>query len=164
MLKRKSMLFPSPKSGAAAMMAIRILLDHDVREEDIVLLSLLMAEAGVHSLAYAFPRVVLLTTAVHSQINEHFNSSWRGDNFGEAQFKEKNKENPRERASAFGGFEAAPLLSESVDPLQRIMLFLAGKLNEKPSPFPHSQQTISCVSAVRRSSWSPRTTRRRKWS
>ena len=47
--------------GAAAMMAIRILLDHDVLEENIFLLSLLMAEAGVHSLAYAFPKVTVET-------------------------------------------------------------------------------------------------------
>uniref|UniRef100_A0A1I7WMK1 Uridine kinase n=1 Tax=Heterorhabditis bacteriophora TaxID=37862 RepID=A0A1I7WMK1_HETBA len=42
--------------GAAAMMAIRILLDHDVPEENIYLLSLLMSEPGVHALAYAFPK------------------------------------------------------------------------------------------------------------
>lgn len=44
-------------TGAAAMMAIRVLLDHDVLEENIILVSLLMAEIGVHSIAYAFPHV-----------------------------------------------------------------------------------------------------------
>ena len=39
------------------MMAIRILLDHDVAEESMSLCSLLMAEPGVHALAYAFPKV-----------------------------------------------------------------------------------------------------------
>ena len=33
-------------TGAAAMMAIRVLLDHEVKEEDIILVSLLMAESG----------------------------------------------------------------------------------------------------------------------
>jgi uridine kinase len=33
-------------TGAAAMMAIRVLLDHDVPEENINLVSLLMAESG----------------------------------------------------------------------------------------------------------------------
>lgn len=33
-------------TGAAAMMAIRVLLDHDVPEQNIVLVSLLMAESG----------------------------------------------------------------------------------------------------------------------
>uniref|UniRef100_A0A8C7EFI8 Phosphoribosyltransferase domain-containing protein n=1 Tax=Nothoprocta perdicaria TaxID=30464 RepID=A0A8C7EFI8_NOTPE len=51
-------------TGAAAMMAVRVLLDHDVQEERIFLLSLLMAEMGVHSVAYAFPRVRIITTAV----------------------------------------------------------------------------------------------------
>lgn len=44
-------------TGAAAIMAIRILLDHDVPEKNILLVSLLMAEIGVHSVAYAFPQV-----------------------------------------------------------------------------------------------------------
>lgn len=34
-------------TGAAAMMAIRVLLDHDVPEENILLVSLLMAESGM---------------------------------------------------------------------------------------------------------------------
>ena len=44
-------------TGAAAMMAVRVLLDHDVPEDNILLVSLLMAEIGVHSIAYAFPKV-----------------------------------------------------------------------------------------------------------
>lgn len=45
-------------TGAAALMAIRVLLDYDVPEENIQLVSLLMAEIGVHSIAYAFPKVI----------------------------------------------------------------------------------------------------------
>ena len=44
-------------TGASCIMAIRVLLDHDVPEENIMLVSLLMAEIGVHSIAYAFPKV-----------------------------------------------------------------------------------------------------------
>lgn len=33
-------------TGAAAMMAIRVLLDHDVQEENIILLSMLMGDSG----------------------------------------------------------------------------------------------------------------------
>lgn len=47
------------------MMAIRVLLDHDVLEENILLLSLLMAGTGVHSLAYAFPKVCLSSNLIH---------------------------------------------------------------------------------------------------
>lgn len=46
--------------------------DHDVQEDRIFLLSLLMAEMGVHSVAYAFPRVRIITTAVDKRINEEF--------------------------------------------------------------------------------------------
>lgn len=70
-------------SGAAAIMAIRILLDHDVKEENITLLSLLMAEAGVNSIAYAFPRVNLVTTAVDNHINQLCNIIPGMGNFGD---------------------------------------------------------------------------------
>ncbi|TKR62374.1 hypothetical protein L596_026350 [Steinernema carpocapsae] len=73
-------------TGAAAMMAIRILLDHDVKEENIHLLSLLMAESGVHSLAYAFPKVKLLTTAVDPHINDNFHIIPGIGNFGDRYF------------------------------------------------------------------------------
>merc|ERR1719510_2949898 len=59
-------------TGAAAIMAIRVLLDHDVPEEHIYLVSLLMAESGVHTIAYAFPNVKIITTAVDPEINDKF--------------------------------------------------------------------------------------------
>ena len=46
----------SVATGAAAMMAIRVLLDHDVLEQNILLVSLLMAAPGVHAIAYAYPK------------------------------------------------------------------------------------------------------------
>jgi uridine kinase len=58
-------------TGAAAMMAIRVLLDHSVEEENIILVALLMAEQGVHNVAYAFPKVKIVTTAVDPELNEH---------------------------------------------------------------------------------------------
>uniref|UniRef100_A0A3Q3JPS8 Phosphoribosyltransferase domain-containing protein n=1 Tax=Monopterus albus TaxID=43700 RepID=A0A3Q3JPS8_MONAL len=39
--------------GAAAMMAVRVLLDHEVQEDKIMLVSLLMPELGVPSVVYA---------------------------------------------------------------------------------------------------------------
>lgn len=35
-------------TGAAAMMAIKVLLDHDVPEDNILIVSLLMAESGMY--------------------------------------------------------------------------------------------------------------------
>lgn len=46
--------------------------DHDVQEEKILLVSLLMAEMGVHSVAYAFPQVKIITTAVDKKVNDLF--------------------------------------------------------------------------------------------
>ncbi|XP_026126114.1 uridine-cytidine kinase-like 1a [Carassius auratus] len=57
-------------TGAAAMMAVRVLLDHDVQEDKVLLVSLLMAELGVHSVAYAFPRVKIITTAVDKSLDD----------------------------------------------------------------------------------------------
>ncbi|XP_032072141.1 uridine-cytidine kinase-like 1 isoform X1 [Thamnophis elegans] len=73
-------------TGAAAMMAIRVLLDHDVQEDRIFLLSLLMAEMGVHSVAYAFPRVHIITTAVDKRVNEEFHIIPGIGNFGDRYF------------------------------------------------------------------------------
>lgn len=49
-----------------------LLKDHDVPEDKIFLLSLLMAEMGVHSVAYAFPKVRIITTAVDKEVNDQF--------------------------------------------------------------------------------------------
>uniref|UniRef100_A0A8C8SLY6 Uridine-cytidine kinase n=1 Tax=Pelusios castaneus TaxID=367368 RepID=A0A8C8SLY6_9SAUR len=73
-------------TGAAAMMAVRVLLDHDVHEEKIFLLSLLMAEMGVHSVAYAFPHVRIITTAVDKKVNEEFHIIPGIGNFGDRYF------------------------------------------------------------------------------
>ncbi|XP_052685835.1 uridine-cytidine kinase-like 1 isoform X2 [Crassostrea angulata] len=73
-------------TGAAAMMAIRVLLDHDVPEKNITLLSLLMAESGVHSVAYAFPKVKIVTTAVDKEVNEQFHILPGIGNFGDRYF------------------------------------------------------------------------------
>lgn len=73
-------------TGAAAMMAIRVLLDHDVPEENILIVSLLMAEIGVHSIAYAFPGVRIVTTALDPEINEKFYVLPGIGNFGDRYF------------------------------------------------------------------------------
>ena len=65
------------------MMAIRVLLDHDVPEENINLVSLLMAESGVHTIAYAFPHVKIVTTAVDPEINDKFHVLPGIGNFGD---------------------------------------------------------------------------------
>ncbi|XP_034761858.1 uridine-cytidine kinase-like 1 isoform X1 [Acipenser ruthenus] len=73
-------------TGAAAMMAVRVLLDHDAQEEKIFLVSLLMAEMGVHSVAYAFPQVKIITTAVDKKVNDLFHIIPGIGNFGDRYF------------------------------------------------------------------------------
>ncbi|XP_005090134.1 uridine-cytidine kinase-like 1 [Aplysia californica] len=73
-------------TGAAAMMAIRVLLDHDVPEDKILLCSLLMAQSGVNSVAYAFPKVKIVTTAVDKEVNEAFHILPGIGNFGDRYF------------------------------------------------------------------------------
>uniref|UniRef100_A0A0A9YDW2 Uridine kinase n=1 Tax=Lygus hesperus TaxID=30085 RepID=A0A0A9YDW2_LYGHE len=73
-------------TGAAAMMAIRVLLDHDVPEENILIVSLLMAESGVQTIAYAFPQVRIVTSAVDPEINDKFYVLPGIGNFGDRYF------------------------------------------------------------------------------
>ncbi|KAK1337064.1 LOW QUALITY PROTEIN: hypothetical protein QTO34_001686 [Cnephaeus nilssonii] len=95
-------------TGAAAMMAVRVLLwtrrlraaaggwaspscpfwrrTTTVPEDKIFLLSLLMAEMGVHSVAYAFPRVRIITTAVDKRVNDLFRIIPGIGNFGDRYF------------------------------------------------------------------------------
>lgn len=73
-------------TGAAAMMAIRVLLDHEVPEENIFIVSLLMAESGVHTIAYAFPKVKIVTSAVDPEVNEKFYVIPGIGNFGDRYF------------------------------------------------------------------------------
>lgn len=52
-------------TGAAAFMGIRVLLDHGVPQDQILLLTLLSsAQAGLWSIHHAFPRVRIITASV----------------------------------------------------------------------------------------------------
>ncbi|XP_056278957.1 uridine-cytidine kinase-like 1a isoform X3 [Pseudoliparis swirei] len=73
-------------TGAAAMMAVRVLLDHEVQEERIALVSLLMAELGVHSVAYAFPKVKIITTAVDKSLDDFLHVISGIGDFGDRYF------------------------------------------------------------------------------
>ena len=71
-LKGKHVLLMDPVlgTGATAIMAIRVLLDHDVQEDHIVFLTLIAAPLGLHNVAYAFPEVTIVTTAVDDEIDD----------------------------------------------------------------------------------------------
>ena len=71
-------------TGAAAMMAIRVLLDHDVPEDRIFLCSLLMAQSGIyrqlldttlsvtHCVKYAIPGLIYLKIVLNSLLPGRF--------------------------------------------------------------------------------------------
>ena len=54
------------------MMAIRVLLDHNVPEKNITLVSLLMTRKGVQNIAYAFKSIQMVTSEVDPSFNELF--------------------------------------------------------------------------------------------
>ncbi|RUS26564.1 hypothetical protein BC938DRAFT_470596 [Jimgerdemannia flammicorona] len=51
-------------TGAAGLMAIRVLRDHDVPEDHIIFLTFLAAPQGIHVIANAFPKVRIVTSMV----------------------------------------------------------------------------------------------------
>ena len=57
------------------MMAIRVLLDHDVPESNITLLSILSAKTGAQSIAYAFPEVRYSAKYLMKCLSSHFRYS-----------------------------------------------------------------------------------------
>jgi len=63
-----------------------VLLDHDVPQERILLCSLLMARSGVHNIAYAFPKVRIVTSAVDPDVNDTFYVIPGIGNFGDRFF------------------------------------------------------------------------------
>lgn len=73
-------------TGAAAMMAIRVLLDHAVPEERILFQTLIASPPGLHALAYAFPKITIVTTAIDMELNEKFHLLPGVGNFGDRYF------------------------------------------------------------------------------
>ncbi|BEI84761.1 hypothetical protein CcaverHIS002_0501620 [Cutaneotrichosporon cavernicola] len=57
-------------TGAAALMAIRVLLDHGVPESNITFLTFLVSRYAVHSVHRAFPSVRIVTAAVDDELDE----------------------------------------------------------------------------------------------
>ncbi|KAL1922355.1 uncharacterized protein VTP21DRAFT_9894 [Calcarisporiella thermophila] len=58
-------------TGAAGLMAIRVILDHDVPEDRIIFLCLLAAPQGLHVIANAFPRVKICCSMVDEKVDEN---------------------------------------------------------------------------------------------
>jgi len=65
------LLDPTLASGASSQMAIRVLLDHGVPEENILFITVIAAPRGLHLLAHSYPKVTIVTSAVDPGLNEH---------------------------------------------------------------------------------------------
>ncbi|GAA5870816.1 hypothetical protein JCM8547_001715 [Rhodosporidiobolus lusitaniae] len=67
-------------TGAAALMAVRVLLDHGVKEERIVLACILVAKiGGVWALKRAFPNVRIATSAADEGLEERWEKTPNGE-------------------------------------------------------------------------------------
>ena len=59
-------------SGSAGLMAIRVLLDHDVPEEKIVLIVYIAAPQGLHAITNAFPKVKIVVSWIDPTIDDNY--------------------------------------------------------------------------------------------
>ncbi|KAJ3235027.1 Uridine-cytidine kinase-like 1 [Chytriomyces hyalinus] len=73
-------------TGAAAMMAVRVVLDHGVKEKNIIFLSLVATAHGLHVLTNAFPAVKIATAEVVSEIDDGFRRISDIGHFGDRSF------------------------------------------------------------------------------
>uniref|UniRef100_A0A1I8J4V9 Uridine kinase n=2 Tax=Macrostomum lignano TaxID=282301 RepID=A0A1I8J4V9_9PLAT len=73
-------------TGAAAMMAVRVLLDHDCPEQNITFCTLVASAAGVSAIAYAFPKLRLVTTAIDPGLSDAYYIEPGVGNFGDRYF------------------------------------------------------------------------------
>ena len=64
------LLDPMLASGSSASLALQVLLDQGVRQEDIIFVTLIAAPEGIRSILAQFPRIQLVTTFIDDRINE----------------------------------------------------------------------------------------------
>eukprot|EP00051_Salpingoeca_urceolata_P017818 m.245760 g.245760 ORF g.245760 m.245760 type:complete len:525 (+) comp19054_c0_seq4:2793-4367(+) len=76
------LLDPTVATGAAAMMAIRVLRDHGVPEDQILFCTVVATPLGINSVAYAFPKVKIVTSVVDKGIDKNFHITPGVGNFG----------------------------------------------------------------------------------
>ncbi|KAJ3152085.1 Uridine-cytidine kinase-like 1 [Geranomyces michiganensis] len=73
-------------TGAAALMAIRVIIDHEVPADRIIFLSLLASPLGLHTIARAFPEVRIVVAEVDKEIDEQGHLCPGFGNFGDRYF------------------------------------------------------------------------------
>ncbi|KAL2915006.1 Uridine kinase [Polyrhizophydium stewartii] len=73
-------------TGAAAMMAIRVLLEHHVPENRILFLSLIASRVGLQALGRAFPKIKIITSSIDNELNDLYHIIPGFGNFGDRYF------------------------------------------------------------------------------
>ena len=91
MKKKVFLMDPMIGTGATALMAIRVLLDHNVKEENIFFLTLLATSTGIHNIAYAYPNVKIITTSDEDRVNDHYFILPGVGNFGDRYYGTENE-------------------------------------------------------------------------
>ncbi|KAI9261180.1 uridine kinase family-domain-containing protein, partial [Sporodiniella umbellata] len=94
-------------TGAAALMAIRVLLDHDVPEDKIIFVSYLSAHIGLTVVNNAFPRVKIVTSMVDASLNKQ--KLWIEPGIGNFGGKNYQSSNKRKNLLTFLLFSNRPL-------------------------------------------------------
>jgi uracil phosphoribosyltransferase len=63
------LLDPMLATGGSCIKAIEVLMDHGVKEENILFLNLIAAPEGIDALVSKYPKVKIITTAVDTKLN-----------------------------------------------------------------------------------------------
>jgi len=80
------LLDPMLATGATTMMALKILIDHGVKQENIMFLTLVAAPEGITTVSYAFPKVKIITSEIDEGLNENLYIRPGIGNFGDRYF------------------------------------------------------------------------------
>lgn len=73
-------------TGSAALMAIRVILDHDVPQEQIYFLCLIASPVGIQNILRAFPRINIITSELDLKMNDDLYLLPGFGNFGDRYF------------------------------------------------------------------------------
>lgn len=65
------LLEPTVATGATVKMAIRTLIDHGAQESKIILVSVIAATHGLHSVSHSFPKIAIVTCTVDHALDDH---------------------------------------------------------------------------------------------
>ena len=73
-------------TGAAAVMALRVIVDHHVPQEKIIFMSLLASPMGLATIRNAFPNVKVIVSAVDKEVTDNYHIRPGFGNFGDRYF------------------------------------------------------------------------------